>query len=365
MDCPYYNLPASSWWDRSMGPQSAQEIGPHVATPLRIDRHTRVASAGSCFAQNISKSLVARGFNYFVTENAPDYMSTAQAAAYNYGIFSARYGNIYTPLQLLQLAKRALGTFQPSDQFRVDAGGRCFDLLRPRVMPKGFASTAEAVADLEQHLHAVRRMFENADVFLFTLGLTEGWISKLDGTVYPTCPGCGSAGDYDPDAYTFRNFSIADTSEHLSEVIALLQRVNPSIEIILTVSPVPLIATMEPRHVLQATTYSKSVLRVTAEEMVKKHCNVHYFASYEIITATRNTHRYFAEDGRTVSEEGVTDVMEIFFRYFSDHAPDVERTSVPLAPRPGVAAEQDIVCDEEAFYRALAGNRSQQQTQRG
>jgi hypothetical protein len=230
--------------------------------------------------------------------------------------------------------------------------------LRPRIMPHGFASLAEAMADTRQHLAAVRRMFQAADVFVFTLGLTECWRSTLDGTVYPTCPGCGNAGDFDSSKYEFHNFSVAETSLHLSEAIALIRSYNPAIQIVLTVSPVPLIATMEPRHVLQATTYSKSVLRVTAEEMVRQHENVHYFASYEIITATRNTHRFIEDDGRTIAEQGVARAMELFFSHFTDDgksdssvaaATTSERLRTEEAP-----GAKSIVCDEEDFFRALA-----------
>jgi hypothetical protein len=363
MECPYRELPASSWWDQAVAGRGAAEIDPHLPTSLRIDREMRVVSAGSCFAQHISKALVKRGYNYLVTESAPGYLTTAQASAYGYGIFTARYGNIYTPLQLLQLVQRAYGAFEPQDQFWVNADGRCFDLLRPRIMPNGFASLAEATADLRQHLSAVRHMFENADIFIFTLGLTEGWVSKLDGAAYPTCPGCGNAGEYDPAKYVFHNFSTSETCGHLSETIRLIRQANPAIEIILTVSPVPLIATMEARHVLQANTYSKSVLRVTAEEMVRNFGGVHYFGSYEIITATRNTHVYFGDDGRTISEHAVADAMAIFFRHFCG---DVSGTGLEIdtvppgdAARPTVNAQSDTVCDEEAFYRAVAEIRAQ------
>jgi hypothetical protein len=364
VNCPYHLLPASSWWDRGVGGRRGAEIFPFISTTLRIDRQTRVASAGSCFAQNISKALVNNGFNYFVTENAPNYLSTEQAVLYNYGVFSARYGNIYTTLQLLQLVQRAFGLFKPCDQFWQAGDGRCFDLLRPRITPNGFASQAEAEADLRQHLAAVRLMFETADVFVFTLGLTEGWVSTADGVAYPTCPGCGNAGNYVPDRYAFRNLTVAETSSYLSEAITLIQRANPAINIILTVSPVPLIATMEQRHVLQATTYSKSVLRVAAEQIVDQHTDVYYFASYEIINATHNTHVYFAEDGRSVSDKGVADAMALFFKHFcGDDVPGVSIATVddapsanrPEEPPPGPTS---LICDEEEFYRAIARNRA-------
>ncbi len=195
--CPYFDLPDTSRWDRSMASRPTIEINPHISSCLKITSATRVGSGGSCFAQNISAGLRTRGYQYFVTEAAPPFMSEETAKENNYGIFSARYGNLYTPLQWLQLMQRTIGLFSPEDQFWHNGKGRYFDLLRPRINPRGFASLTELKADVRHHLRSVRTLFEKVEVFVFTLGLTEGWQSRLDGTVYPTCPGCGSAGEFD------------------------------------------------------------------------------------------------------------------------------------------------------------------------
>lgn len=352
MTCPYDALPTTSWWHKSMSGRSPQDIDPHLKSRFSISADTKVASAGSCFAQHISRALIDRGYNYFVAEPAPAYLEPSLATRYGYGVFSARYGNLYSALQLLQLLQRAFGQFEPADQFWIDDEGRCFDLLRPRINPKGFSSRQEAAADNRRHLEAVRELFRTAETFIFTLGLTETWRSTVDGTAYPTCPGCGSAGTYDPSRYKFENLTAAATSACLASAIELMGAVNPQIQIILTVSPVPLIATMTDRHVLQATTYSKSVLRVAAEEMVLRHANVHYFASYEIITATRNAHAFIENDGRTIAPGGVDRAMEVFFHQFG--GADRGRPRLQEGDRDAQAALPAIVCDEEDFFRALA-----------
>jgi hypothetical protein len=359
MSCPYYTLPPTSFWRQAVTERDTSDLDPHLVSDFRFAREARIASAGSCFAQHISRALQSRGYNYYVTEKAPGFLTPEQEERFSYGVFSARYGNIYTTLQLLQLVRRAFGDFVPADQFWTNNEGRIFDLLRPRIAPKGFVSLTEAEADSRQHLKAVRRLIETTDAFIFTLGLTECWVSTADNTVYPTCPGCGSAGDYDASKYVFRNLSVAETAGCLSEAIELMSAANPKIQIILTVSPVPLVATMEPRHVLQATTYSKSVLRVAAEDMIRRYANVHYFASYEIITAAKSAGAYFAEDGRSITQDGVARAMDLFFAHFTDesHA-QPESAMRPMAVRAPLrdAAEPRIVCDEDDFYRALAAS---------
>src|SRR3546814_2622300 len=65
-------------------------------------------------------------------------------------------------------------------------------------------------------------------------------------------------------------------------------------------SPVPLIATYEPEHVLCATTYSKSVLRVAATMLARGREWVDYYPSYEIITGSYNRSVYYESDRKSV-----------------------------------------------------------------
>jgi hypothetical protein len=111
--------------------------------------------------------------------------------------------------------------------------------------------------------------------------------------------------------------------------------------VVLTVSPVPLVATMEDRSIIQSTTYSKSVLRVCAEEMRRRYDFVDYFWSYEIITATYNNDRYFEPDRRSVNELGVRHVMRSFFRHFAN-LETAEATTEAYDP-----------CDEDVLYAII------------
>jgi len=358
MKCPYYDLPDSSRWEKAISSLALRDINPHVSSLLRVGPRSKIASAGSCFAQNITKALLMRGYNYYVAESAPKFLSTIEAQQLSYGTFSARYGNIYTSLQLLQLIKRAFDGLVPIDQIWRRSDGRYFDLLRPRIMPNGFSSMEEIEADIRRHLSCVRQLFQEVDIFIFTLGLTEGWQSTEDGLSYPTCPGCGSAGDFSAEKYIFKNYSVGENSSALGEALEKLNKLNENIQIILTVSPVSLMATMEPTHILQASTYSKSVLRVAAEDVVKNFNFVHYFAAYEIITGTTNTQAYFSQDRRNVTQDGIDHVMECFFEcYGSGEETLGSNTDVVTAKQQIEQASNmqgNSVCDEEEFFRAIS-----------
>lgn len=293
-----------------MAGRASMEIDPVTPPPFRIQPDSRIVTAGSCFAQHVARYLRERGHACFETEPAHPLLPTSVAVAFNYGIYSARYGNIYTSRQLLQLWRRAIEVFLPSDDCWGQQGA-CFDPFRPGIQPGGFSSSQEYVLDRRQHFAAVRRAFTEMDVFVFTLGLTECWASREDGAVYPLCPGV-TAGSFDADRHVFLNLTVDDVVADMSAFIAEVREVNPRLKVILTVSPVPLAATAEPNHVFVASTYSKAVLRVAAEQLTGLP-DVYYFPAYEIVNAGGND--YLAADRRSVLESGVARVMALFFEH--------------------------------------------------
>jgi hypothetical protein len=343
--CPYSAQPFQARWREAVSRVPAADVDPTTAPRFRFDRSTVTASAGSCFAQHLRHHLVRRGYTYLVTEPEPEGLSHARRFAGQYGLFPARFGNVYTTVQLHQLFERAFDRFAPYEDHWVERG-RFFDPYRPHIEPGGFVSVEALRADRAAHLAATRRMFEASELFVFTLGLTEAWRSRRDGAVFPVCPGCG-VGTFDPARHEFVNFSAAETVASLTALITGLADINPRARTILTVSPVPLAATMTDRHVIEATVYSKSVLRVAAEEMRQRFGQVDYFPAYEIVTATGRAGEFFAEDRRNVTPDGVARVMDLFFHRYADEP--LPRRTANDPP----ATTDDIVCDEEQALRAL------------
>jgi len=157
------------------------------------------------------------------------------------------------------------------------------------------------------HLEAVKKAFTLADVTIFTLGLTEAWVSTLDGAVFPTCPGT-VGGEFDSERHRFKNFTVDEVVADMARAFALIGRWNPSARFIVTVSPVPLVATATDQHVLSATILSKSILRVAAGEL-STDPNVDYFPAYEIVTGPQAPERFFEDNRRDPSTEGIEAVM--------------------------------------------------------
>ena len=86
-------------------------------------------------------------------------------------------------------------------------------------------------------------MFEELDIFVFTFGLTETWLHKPDGAALPLAPGV-AGGEFD-DNYEFCNMRASDVVADFLTFVDRLGGINPQAKIIVTVSPVPLIATYE------------------------------------------------------------------------------------------------------------------------
>lgn len=342
---PYRGLPADQFWSTAVPAVPPEDFDPVRHVKFTFSPQDAVAAAGSCFAQHISRHLQQWGFNYLQTE-APGSPTEP--------VFSARFGNIYTTRQLHQLLLGAYGLHRPATRVWKRADGRFIDPLRPQLFPAGFASAEDVMAERRRHLLAVRRVFQECRVFVFTLGLTEAWLAP-DGTALPVAPGVVGADT--PDEATFHNFSVDEMRRDMDQFLADLFAVNPDVRVILTVSPVPLVATYEKRHVLVSNTYSKAALRVVAEDVARAHQAVAYFPSYEIITAPQMRGAYFEPDLRGILPAGVAHVMRVFGAHLMRKdagpppAPAARIAAVQAVPsqaaRASYAAMAEVLCDEE------------------
>lgn len=344
---PYEELSDSHFWSRVVQPMAFHEIDPVGEPSFQVADSDRVATLGSCFAQHLSRFLQQSGLNYFVTEAGDEAASAEDRARRNFGTFSARYGNVYTVRQAMQLLARAYGRWIGEEEVW-RRGDVYVDSLRPQVEPEGFASEEELLFDRAVHMAAVRQVFEEADVLVFTLGLTEGWRQRETGLMFPVVPGA-SGGTYLPERYEFVNFTVSEVIADLERFVARLRELNPGVNVLLTVSPVPLIATYTDEHVLAATVYSKSVLRVAAADVSARFARVDYFPSFEIVTNPAAAGHYFADDLRSVTDEGVAHVMRVFRRHYIEGGAQADDPLRREAIQLEIARTREIICDEEVL----------------
>ena len=336
---PYRGLPDYCFF-RSVAQSDHRDLEWMPAPKFRIRPQDRIVTAGSCFARNLAARLAATGLNHYIAEPAPWFFEPEEAAVDGYGEYSCRYGNVYTVRQLRELVEQAFGLRAPILDLACD-GGTWFDLLRPGISSSGFESERHAIRDREWHLSRVKLALETAEVFVFTLGLTEAWIHARSGHVYPSCPGT-ARGTWDPELHVFKNFSHAEVLEDLDWVCRFLAKVNARIRILLTVSPVALVASHNPvANVIASSTYSKSVLRSAAGEIAMSLPAVDYFPSYEMIAAPQSFGQFLADDLRDAASRGVDFVMEVFGRTLLETAgaPNGEFATRRAEPQPAASPE--------------------------
>lgn len=346
MTNPYESKGPQSFWKLGVAAQAPDDLCPIPAKRFRLEASDAIATAGSCFAQNVAKFLKERGGVRFLE---------AEPVATDQPAFSALYGNIYTARQLVQLVEEALGKRSPADILWRRPDGAFVDALRPTLFAHGFADAQAVVAEREKHLAAVRSLLHNCTGFVFTLGLTEAWRSIRDGTVYPLAPGVVAEPSRRED-FEFTNFSYEEVRDDVYRFVAVMRGVNPAARILLTVSPVPLTATYTDEHVLVATTYSKSILRAVAGAAAAKHDNVFYFPAYEIITGNFSRGRYFDNNLRTITPEGVAHVMRVFARaYGLAGTVGGQPMSAQTVKPPALFSDSDekVICDEEEIVKSL------------
>lgn len=347
MSNPYQGAPDYRMWRRAISNVEPHRVDPVVAPRFLITRSDKFATAGSCFAQHISRRLTALDFSYFIPEHGL-HLDPDIRARRGFGMFSARFGNIYTVRQLLFLLLEAIGERVPAERAWRRPDGRFVDPFRPNIEPDGFGTEDDVVAARAEHIAFVRRMFLESDIFIFTLGLTEGWVSKASGDVFPLAPGV-AGGDYSDGLHGFVNFTIDDVRADLFAFLEKIKQVNPSVKVLLTVSPVPLIATAEDRHVLVSTTYSKAVLRVAAEAAYQAYEWVDYFPSFEIITGNFNLGKYYEADLRDVNKTGVDHAMRCFIEHYVRRNKQVSDGIRFVDNIEYSKALGSVICDEETI----------------
>lgn len=201
------------------------------------------------------------------------------------------------------------------------------------------------------HLAALRDVLQQAQLVVFTLGLTECWIDTATGLALPTAPGT-VAGRYDPETVRFHNFTQAEVLADLRATRDLLRAHGLAARILLTVSPVPLTATASGGHVGSATSYSKSVLRAACGELQATDPDFDYFPAYEIITTSAAGGPYFARNGRDPHPDGVETVLGVFA--MAHAGADAPMTASAKDHVDSAKTAEEIACEEillEAFRK--------------
>ena len=278
---------------------------------FRIDKNTALASMGSCFAREIKQVLKREGCNYL--EEETDHPAAQHA--------SAAWERMYNSFSMRQVFEYTFETFTPRVRWWISPlSGQVQDPYRRIIL---YQSLEEAEQDFARHRALSRRVLEKARVLILTLGLTEIWEDREDGSVIclPSGPYVNEGGDF--GRYRFRVSRYRENLENLEYIREAMQAHNPGCRFIVTVSPVHLWATFrEDLDVISASCNSKSTLRAVLDEFAAGHDNVHYFPAYEMASIFRpmmgKSIFCRGRENFHVNQEVVEFIMGHFFSYYFD-----------------------------------------------
>ena len=252
------------------------------AAPI-IDGETTIVAFGSCFAGHISRYLNALGFDVATKRDDTAYVS--------------------------KLGDGIVNVFAIRQQFEW-----AWENKVPQVdLWHGFK--AEEFGYDEAVRRKTRELFDKADVFIITLGLSEVWYDEPTGEVFWRAVPYDK---YDPARHKFRVASSAETLTHLRAVYDLIRAHRPGAAIVFTVSPIPLSATFRPVSCITANSASKALLRAAVDELYREKSptddRLFYFPAYEVVTQCFE--HAFTEDFRHPYLHVLDVNMKAFERYF-------------------------------------------------
>lgn len=273
--------------------------------PGMITKGTRLATMGSCFAGEIKKWLLANGYSFVQREAHKGEPASAGSAA---------YGNVYTTQMIRQNMEHALGLWAPAEA----CWRRGVLLTDPYRAGIGWSSEREMIAERAEHARAVREVLAEAEVFILTMGLSESFRSRSDGSAFYRFP---PRSNFDPAKHEPHWYSVDENLDNLEIAYDLLRSVNPGVRLVVTLSPVPLRASMHPMGAVVGDEISKATLRVALARFCEAHPEVVYFPSFEMVRKLTR-HSPYELDNRHVRREMVARIMRTFMTNYGDLTPE-------------------------------------------
>ena len=169
-------------------------------------------------------------------------------------------------------------------------------------------------------LDKVRNLISTETVFILTLGLAATWFPR-DGAI-PI---------FEPDpknlnAFDFRFEGVDENVQYIHSIVDAVRSLNPTINVVLTLSPVPLKATVgERKSAIVGDLLSKATLRLAVERYLDQApARVYYWPAFEVVRwlGAHLPPVFGAEDGKTrhVNQRIIDLIIDLFLKHFATEA---------------------------------------------
>lgn len=250
-----------------------------------VGLHQSVFTIGSCFADGIGKHLYQSKINTLVNP----------------------FGTVYNPISIHKLLDYAV--------HRKPVSSQSFIQHNDIFLNYDFHSEFSAIVQndlserLEQVIQSSHQFIKNADVLIVTYGTSWVYERKDSGEIVANC--------HKIPAQNFTKFLLTPEKiiTSFETVYHDLKKLNPSLKIILTVSPV-----RHTRDTLALNCVSKSILRFACHVLSSSLSDVDYFPAYEIMMDDLRDYRFFKADMIHPSDVAEEYIWQKFIDTYADDA---------------------------------------------
>ena len=222
--------------------------------PFAIEPRERMLFVGSCFADNIGRRFVEDKFRATVNP----------------------YGVMYNPASIMHTVKRWTEELVAAQSEASDSG-----------------------SDVSQAIN------EAPQTAVFTLGTNHVYVLNETGEIVDNCRRRPQR------LFTERELSVDECADYLREAVAMLRQINPSVRIIITVSPI-----RYAKYGFHGSQLSKATLLLAADKLTKEMDNVVYFPAYEIVNDELRDYRFYREDMLHPTDQAVEYIWQRFGETF-------------------------------------------------
>ena len=222
--------------------------------PFAIEPRERMLFVGSCFADNIGRRFVDDKFRATVNP----------------------YGVMYNPASIMHTVKRWTEELVAAQSEASDSG-----------------------SDVSQAIN------EAPQTAVFTLGTNHVYVLNETGEIVDNCR------KRPQRLFTERELSVDECADYLREAVAMLRQINPSVRIIITVSPI-----RYAKYGFHGSQLSKATLLLAADKLTKEMDNVVYFPAYEIVNDELRDYRFYREDMLHPTDQAVEYIWQRFGETF-------------------------------------------------
>lgn len=165
----------------------------------------------------------------------------------------------------------------------------------------------ECLENINREIREASSFLNDANWLVITLGSSWAYQNINNKEVVANC--------HKLPAKLFQKvlLSSAMQQESLQETITEIKAIRPSLNIILSVSPVRYI-----RDGLIENNLSKAQLITTVHHLIAKNSDIYYFPAYELVNDVLRDHRFFKEDMVHPNEQAIQYVWSQFLETYMD-----------------------------------------------